>query len=215
LEVLSLFNVITNLNVTAFEEIGEVCVYSNTHEYTFPEGCDSMTECLARGMTLYLTDGLSRLLNNMLLLATVFRDSASLVPDGQRTTMSDLSVAETDTTVAKPQDPSRYQLLKNSAYSYEYGWGLQDGQVVDFTMIFRATVLLLHLLLALVHIAIAIYSDWRSNSRGKLGELLALAINPAPTPALQNTCARISRSETWSQVCPSAEDHEEVCGAGT
>jgi hypothetical protein len=34
----------------------------------------------------------------------------------------------------------------------------------------------------------------------KLGELLALAINSAPTCALQNTCAGINKSETCSQV---------------
>jgi hypothetical protein len=158
-----------------------------------------ISECLALGMALYLTDGLSRLQNNMFLLTNITSEVALSKISGQPVLSEVFMDINTKMAVAEIQDSSQYRLVNTSIYRYSYVCGV-GGQSGDFMMIFAAAILLLHVLLALIHIAVVIYGGSRSNAWGKWGELLALAINSAPTSALQNTCAGIDKSETWSQV---------------
>jgi hypothetical protein len=209
LEWLNLLNIITGQNMTVFAEIGEICAEAYFEADLEEEPGEStfypneVVECLELGIALYLTDGLSRLQNNMLLRVGItkgidvacFHLGVVQEPDYVLASM----VTCTNITVAKLQDPSHYQLVNTSIYRYGYGWGV-GGQGGDFTIIFAAAILLLHVLVALIHIVVVIYGGWRSSAWGNLEELLALAINSAPTHSLQNTCAGISKSETWSQV---------------
>jgi hypothetical protein len=170
MEWLSLLNVITDnrQSMAGIEEIGNLCAFTEAQAPTV--SADALSQCLATGMALYLTDGLSRLQNAMLLLADIHNDVAQLGGDGQET-ISDMPISTTNTTTVKLQDSSHYQLVNTSIYRYRYGWGIgtQLGQGTDFTMTFAAVVLLLHILLALIHIVLVVYGGWRSNAWGKIG----------------------------------------------
>jgi lipid-binding SYLF domain-containing protein len=120
----------------------------------------------------------------MLLLANITSEVALSKISGQPVLSEVFMDINTKMTVAEIQDSSQYQLVNTSIYRYGYGWSI-GGQSGDFTMIFAAAILLLHVFPALIHIAVVTYGGSRSNAWGKLGELLALAMNSAPTSALQ------------------------------
>lgn len=90
-----------------------------------------------------------------------------------------------------------------------YAYSL-DGSI---TTKLAVAILLLHASLALVHSLYEIFTGFSSSSWESIAELLALAMNSAPTAALQNTCAGISQLATMKllvRVAAKEADHLEL-----
>lgn len=86
---------------------------------------------------------------------------------------------------------------------YGYGYGITSS-----TIRFGVTVLLIHATFVLIRIFYISYDlffgrGWTSSVRGTVHEFSALAINSTPTGELRNTCAGVSRSETWGEISDS------------
>lgn len=76
---------------------------------------------------------------------------------------------------------------------YAYGYRLDN-----LTVVLAMAVLLLHVALVLAHVLIGLLgSSWSSMAWSGLGELLALGIQSARTPLLENSGAGVSRSNIW------------------
>jgi len=84
---------------------------------------------------------------------------------------------------------------------YGYGYQWEGSKTAQFGIL----VLLIHLALAVLHTLVVLYKiyvkrEGMAGSWSTLGELLALALNSSPSPALQNTCAGVSEARTWRQI---------------
>ncbi|KAI4640011.1 hypothetical protein J4E93_008810 [Alternaria ventricosa] len=98
--------------------------------------------------------------------------------------------------------------------SYGYGYGLQNTAVWAAMVI-----LLLFALMLIVHVAFIGYSIARGRYYGgecweDVAELIALAMNSAPSDKLYGTSAGVERPETWTsmiQIQETGDQHLELC----
>jgi hypothetical protein len=70
-------------------------------------------------------------------------------------------------------------------------------------------ILLIHILFALIHSTLLVWIGWNCNILQSLYEVVALAINSSPTPILENTCAGITRLDTYKHIVKVREVFEQ------
>lgn len=86
---------------------------------------------------------------------------------------------------------------------YGYGYGLRG-----LTTYLAMAVLLVHVALALAHIAMILVTGWTSSVWDSMGEMMALAINSEPSSSLGNTCVGIDKTSTWRKIVQVREVRE-------
>jgi hypothetical protein len=70
-------------------------------------------------------------------------------------------------------------------------------------------ILLTHILFALIHSTLLVWIGWSCNILKSLYEVVVLAINSSPTPILENTCAGITRLDSYKHVVKVREVFEQ------
>ena len=94
------------------------------------------------------------------------------------------------------RNSTKWTEIKWEVQRFGYGWGFNSST----TLYLSATILLLHAVLAILHVCFAISGKWSTNSWTNTRELLALAMNSAPSRRLNNTSAGIRKRATWQEV---------------
>jgi hypothetical protein len=97
--------------------------------------------------------------------------------------------------IALGSDPDELTYMYLTAVQHGYSYSVRG-----FLRCMALSILLLHLLLALLHTAFVVWTGWSSNILNSFCEILALAINSPPSLALENTCAGIERWSTYKHV---------------
>jgi hypothetical protein len=97
--------------------------------------------------------------------------------------------------VVARRNTSQWTEIEWEVLRFGYGWGFNG-----ITIYFAATILLLHAVLAIIHVLFALSQKWATNSWTSTMELLALAMNSTPTQRLSNTSAGIRKSATWKEI---------------
>jgi hypothetical protein len=97
-----------------------------------------------------------------------------------------------------------YQDLQNSsrftAYNVqvsEFGYGYNMSGI---TIRIAAAILLLHVLVAVIHVSIVLRDGRTSFSWSTMTEMIVLAMNSMPTERLRNTCAGVWELGTWKEI---------------
>lgn len=85
-----------------------------------------------------------------------------------------------------------------------YSYSLQGS-----TRRLALAILLIHILFALIHSTLLLWIGWSCNILKSLYEVVALAINSSPTPILENTCAGITRLDTYKHIVKVREVFEQ------
>jgi hypothetical protein len=110
--------------------------------------------------------------------------------------------------IADLQNPANNTQFYFDVLRYGYGYGFRG-----ILIYVAVAVLLIHGLLALIHMGFLLAGGLSSSAWGTMGEMMALMANSSGTEQLRNTCAGISRKETWGiivKVIETAGDHLEL-----
>jgi hypothetical protein len=200
-------------NHTAIEALGTACSHLAV---SGDINSDTTVECLEAALALYLTDGLSRFqrMRHQYFLDSYYFDN--------NLTGSDTKIIDAATTDAiydtydplavtlTPGDlrnPSKYTQIHFSVYQYGYGYPFRG-----ITIYIAVAILLLHVLIALIHMSIVVYGGWSSDAWAKMDELVLLALHSTPG-RLRNTYAGVSKASTWGKrikVRETIDDHLEL-----
>ena len=78
---------------------------------------------------------------------------------------------------------------------YGYGWSFQGVPIK-----LAATVLVLHALIALIHVFAVVFGGWTSISWTSMGQMLVLAFTSLPPNTLRNTSAGVECLSSWKQT---------------
>ena len=89
---------------------------------------------------------------------------------------------------------SNFTKINFKATRYGYGWGLK-GTAIKLAN----AALLLHAALCFAHTASSLWRGRTYSLAKSIGEMIALAMNSAPTEKLKNTCAGIKSLGTWKK----------------
>jgi hypothetical protein len=187
-------------NVTAFAAIAYAAgIHTNLENRNVIEGI----------LAMMFTDALSRTNSGATLqgaLKGAGNDYGSRFPtDGQWVDewMSYGNAFEVDEGASRDWVPLRMKTQVNGyAYSFE-----------GITIKLAITILMLHAVLALCHTAYEVGSGLSSSSWDSVVELVALAMNSAPTTTLLNTCAGITKIATMKlmvRIVATKADHLEL-----
>ena len=112
------------------------------------------------------------------------------------------------------EDTSKWLRLSPSIQRYGYGYHWRGSRTTQFGI----SVLLIHIVVALAHMAYVL-REILAKDRGLPGawstipEFFALAVNSRPSEELRNTCAGIDESKTWSEpaaIREASEGHLEI-----
>ena len=188
---------------TILEELGSRCSKG-------PQGLArprALRDCLAVTLGLVVTDGLARSHDSLpLYIATndnrVFPlDSHFSLGEGSSYYSTPLPNLTTEQLASNSSDFTEFAF---EIQRYGYAWTFNRAPVY-----LAATVLIIHIIVVLLHLAYVICCMQSSKSWTNWSELLVLAMNSTPTSALHNTGAGIDKSRTWQKcisVVESAED---------
>jgi hypothetical protein len=189
-------------NQTAMEAIGAYCATSvdnRVNEFLFSAGDQiAIPRCLQTALALYLTDASCRSQSAVpaYLLATGHTKAAikaqAIYPLGQGNAIANniTRITPTDFDESVRSTQFHFRILR-----YGYGYGFRG------VTIYIATVaLLLHVLVALIHIGVVMTKGMSSSSWGSVGEMIVLAVNSQPTEKLQKTCAEVDETATWGFI---------------
>ncbi len=205
-------------NLTGLGALGLACVTALTRDGAPPRtrGSDPMIQCLDSALAIYLTDGLTRLQSSI----PMYFVATGQTP--RNTEVLDIHYLDhpwrpgnsiASLTLPDFRDPTRFTELYMPVWRYGYGFGFPSGGNGGITLYLATAVLLLHALLALVHMAILLSSGRSSSAWGSVGEMLVLALNSRGSARLQNTCAGVGESKTWGmkvQIRETTEEHLEL-----
>ncbi|KAL3422774.1 hypothetical protein PVAG01_06930 [Phlyctema vagabunda] len=188
----------TNLNAYAFSPAGSLSKENSADRFIqYGYAC---SETVASVLAMMFTDGLARVssaqniiigeqqpLGNMTAfdLQGFNHFNAFLEATGTNMTMSEWDTA-----------PSQ---LVIDVQRYGYGYGLNTR-----TLQFGIAILVIHMLIAIGFLAYTSFrffcrDGWISGSWGNLVDFAAMLINSEKSHALQNTCAGVDKSSTWTK----------------
>jgi hypothetical protein len=138
----------------------------------------AMVWCLELALSIFITDGLARIQASVPIEVTEGR--------AKERVKSILSTKEL-------QDSSLYTEIPVRMEYFGYGYNMR-GPLIKFAFV----ALLLHSVLALVHVAITLKSRKSSKSWSRIGDLVALSLNSKPSSLLANTGGGVRRGRTWA-----------------
>jgi hypothetical protein len=202
-----------NSNVTTMQALGSICI--NATEYASganggTSNQQSIGDCLATGLALFVADGLARAQSTY---PTYFAVTGPAQMDYQaniRGAGSDpdllihtewisaldlgfLNNLYPEMTLAILRNSSKYTELHLEVVQYGYGYGFK-GPFIYIAVI----ILIVHVIAALIHIGVVLRDGTSSSVWSSSGEMLALAINSEREPKLRNTGAGIMSKQTWA-----------------
>ncbi|THV46004.1 hypothetical protein BGAL_0428g00100 [Botrytis galanthina] len=129
--------------------------------------------------TTFMSDAMSRIPYMMNIGFKVL--IPSLEPNHNFTTLSNVPRDVTDVDIKR--------------FRYGYSYSLQSS-----TRRLAVSILVLHMLLALIHAVLVFRHGYTNNVLKSLTEILALAINSPPSLNLDNTCAGVERVDTYKKM---------------
>ncbi|KAK7432990.1 hypothetical protein QQZ08_000461 [Neonectria magnoliae] len=94
-------------------------------------------------------------------------------------------------------DDGSHLAIEQTLYTYQYAYTFRNGTTILIAMV----VLLLHVVIALSHTGIIIFSStpWASSGWGSFGQLMALALRSRGIEGLGNVGAGVASSQTWKR----------------
>ncbi|KAM3076653.1 hypothetical protein ACMFMG_007459 [Clarireedia jacksonii] len=101
-------------------------------------------------------------------------------------------------------DRENYTPVNIRQWRYGYSYSL-DGSTRRLAL----AILLTHILFALIHSTLVVWIGWSCNILTSLYEVVVLAINSSPTSILENTCAGITRLDTYKHIVKVREVFEQ------
>ncbi|KAF8847919.1 hypothetical protein BDZ45DRAFT_811204 [Acephala macrosclerotiorum] len=150
---------------------------------------DPALGCLSAGISLGITEGLSKIASNFPFCVGVQNSSGlweGCDPIGASSYFS-------NTEIDKPLDLANCTIIALNTAQRFYAYGL-----TDLTTILAFVVLFLHTATVLLHISIIVFSKrWSSEAWSGLGELLVLALRSPEPETLANTGAGVDLGRTW------------------
>lgn len=215
-----------NSNDSFFEKVREICLGSSPMTINEPneQGRNPDTLCMASGLALGITEGLSKTPWRFEVYAlrstedTTHGDPASPMILSQLTSLQENGSEQP--VMAIPgnwsiSNSTPSQILSTSTRldfvvdQRLYGYGFRG---VTITLAF--VVLFLYVATVLTHVLVLIIGpSWQSNAWNSLGELFILALrSPVPVAALENTGGGVTASTTWRLRASIRELHENRVG---
>jgi hypothetical protein len=160
-----------------------------------------MSQCLAMGLALYIAEGLSRMHSAIptYFVATgpglVDDISADIAVQDLNAILPTYTSWITNITLVDLQNLANYTEFHFEVLRYEYGYGFRG-----ILIYIAVAVLLIHVVLVLAHMGFVLAGGSSSSVWSSVGEMMVLMINSSRTEQLRNTCAGISKKETWGLV---------------
>jgi hypothetical protein len=198
-------------NLTAMETIGTYCM--NTFA-PVPDEWDpafNVAVCLRSAMAMYITDGLSRLGNSIPSYLAKVRHGTDPSARVEIEPLVGYRIVEPysrNVTYGDLQDPTKYLHLEFPVFRYGYGYGLRGISIYLATI-----VLLVHVTLALMHIALLLKTGMVSTVWATTGGMLLLAINSMPPRTLHDSAQpEDSQDMTWGKLVRIRETSEDQVG---
>jgi hypothetical protein len=152
------------------------------------EALEATVSCLEMALSTFITDGLARIQASVPVEVTGGKWSKSVVSS------ADLRNSDLYTEI-----PVRVEY-------YGYGYNMK-GPLIKLAFV----ALLLHSILALVHVIIILKSRKSSGSWSRIGDLVTLALNSKPSSLLTNTGGGIGRGRTWAiRIRVEADEHDRL-----
>jgi hypothetical protein len=152
---------------------------------------EATVSCLEFALSIFVTDGLARI--------------QASVPV-EVTEGSALARLKTVFSTTEFQSSDLYTEIPIRVEYFGYGYNMR-GPLIKLAFV----ALLLHSLLALVHVIIILKSGKSSRAWNRIGNLITLALNSKPSSLLTNTGGGIERGRTWAlRVRVKADEHDRL-----
>jgi hypothetical protein len=149
---------------------------------------EATVSCLEFALSIFVTDGLARI---QALVPVEVTEGKGLY--------SNFTTMDLRTSVLYTEIPVREEY-------FGYGYNMR-GPLIKLAFV----ALLLHSLLAIVHIVIILRSKKSSTSWNRIGDLVTLALNSNPSSRLTNTGGGVGRGRTWAiRVKVEPDEHDRL-----